>query len=237
MGEIGSLVGEAWRSFHESEFWRVFSSYDAQRSYAFIVAIVVISGSSYLGLVPFRRLHNETKTESLERTLRYRGRRPTTEEGKARRRNRQRRDAKAYATKTLMRILVIFVLGVIIPLGAVMAISVASPWLFPDGYALVDRQSLSPVIHPDGGQLVLFGLDLLAKGGLNDFFEVFDLRVGQLGHSPDNYLFSGYILVFRLVADLFVISLLVYAIRTFWAWRQVTAELDEGAEEDPDITE
>jgi len=93
------------------------------------------------------------------------------------------------------------------------------------------------VVHPDGGQLALFGLDLLAKGGLNDFFEVFDLRVGQIGHSPDNYLFSSYVLVFRLVADLFVISLLVYAVRTFWAWRQVTAELDGGAEEDPDVME
>ena len=237
MGELGSIAGDFWHTLYESEFWHVVSSYEAQRSYAFVVAILVMSGSSYLGLAPFRHLHNQTKTESLKKQLNYRGRRPTTAEGKARRRNRQKQDAKAYAAKTLGRILLIFLLGVVVPLGTVMAISMSSAWLFPDGYALIDRQSLSPVIQPDGGQLVLFGLDLLAKGGLNDFFEVFDLRVGQVGHSPDNYLFSGYVLMFRLVADLFVISLFVYAIRTFWAWRQVTAELDQGAADDSSVTE
>jgi hypothetical protein len=64
-----------------------------------------------------------------------------------------------------------------------------------------------------------FAIDLFLKGGLNDVIEVFELDFGSVRHAADNHLYASVILLFRLVADLFVISLIFYTARTSWNWR------------------
>lgn len=178
---------------------------------------------------PLRALHNETTLENLLKRLRISGTKPTRAQTIEAQKQRKLEHARAYSAASIGRIAYTFVLGVGVPFAAVLIITAQGSWLFPQAPVLVDALTRSHIAHPDTAQLTAFAVDLFLKGGLNDVIEVFELDFGSVRHASDNLLYASYILLFRLVADLFVLSLIFYAGRTAVNWRTASRRVMQDA--------
>jgi len=222
-------LATAWQAITDSALYQALVSEQARRVYVFALAFAISLFSVYTARKPFIRLHRSTSIDTLRRVLTYRGSKPSTPRGIARRRQRIRDDARAYSMTSLGRIGLIFALGVIVPLISVLTIAWIAPFLFPGHAVLIDADTRQAIDTPAVGDLAVFTVDMILKGALNDVAEVYELNFGAVRHASDNILFGLYVLMFRLVADFFVIGLILYAGRTLWNWHSVTAGFDKSA--------
>tara|TARA_R110002073_G_scaffold108051_1_gene242884 strand:+ start:206 stop:895 length:690 start_codon:yes stop_codon:yes gene_type:complete len=114
--------------------------------------------------------------------------------------------AKAFANSTLLSLsrqasLLIFS-GIVVP-GAVMAsIAVHQDWLLPGPPALIADGAESAVEVVSSADIAIFISDQALRGALSDTFEVFDLSLSRVTNNPDNTIFSGLVLFYRLLSAL-----------------------------------
>ncbi|TGY90065.1 hypothetical protein E5163_02755 [Marinicauda algicola] len=225
MEDVLALLAGLVEAVRSSRVYEGLTSYTAQRIYA-LAGMLLITGLAVLTAIgPLRGLHRETDYETLVKRLKIPGPEPSRAATIAAQKARKLETARDYAQCTIGRIAITALLGVVLPFAAILTVTWQGGWFFPGQPVLVEAGSRTPIPHPDAGQLSAFGLDLLLKGGLNDVIETFEWEIGQVRHAATNYPYATLILLFRLVADLFVISLLFYAGRTALNWRRASAEV------------
>ncbi len=215
-------MGDIAQSIMESELVGQLTTAAMQRVYAFALAVLVTGLAVRIAYPLLRFLHNQTRYDELVRRMRIPGPEPTRAATIAAQRARKLNTARSYSAKTIGTIILVFLLGVGVPFASVMTVTWYGDWLFPGMPVLIDAVSREPVEAPNLTQLAGFAADLFVKGGLNDLFEVFEWEIGQLRHASDNWGYSSFILLFRVVADVFVLSLVFYAGRTLWHWRRAS---------------
>jgi hypothetical protein len=114
--------------------------------------------------------------------------------------------ARAFANSTLLSLsrqtgLLIFS-GIVVP-GAVMAsIAIHQDWLLPGPPALIADGSESAIGIIPYADVAIFISDQALRGALSDTFEVFDLSLSRVTNNPDNTIFSGLVLFYRLLCAL-----------------------------------
>ena len=114
--------------------------------------------------------------------------------------------ARAFANSTLLSLsrqtsLLIFS-GIVVP-GAVMAsIAVHQDWLLPGPPALIADGAESAIGVVPYADVAIFISDQALRGALSDTFEVFDLSLSRVTNNPDNMIFSGLVLFYRLLCAL-----------------------------------
>ncbi len=148
------------------------------------------------------------KTESLERQARW-----------------KRDHASSILRLKLMDSFYAMALGVGVPLAAFCFITLYPEWFVIDGVLWRDARTNSILTEPTGVQMALFFADQALKGGLNDVFEVFQLSVSTMTNDPTNFGYAGVVLAFRMIMDVFVLSLVIFALSAITAWRDVMGEL------------
>lgn len=218
-------MGEIWQSILDSDAARALSTVTMQRAYAFAAALLLTGLAVRIAYPLLRFLHNHTRYHALLARLRIPGPAPSRAASIAAQRKRKLETAREYSAHTIGTILLVFLLGVGVPFAVVMTVTWQGSWLFPDMPVLIDAVSREPVETPSLAQLAGFAADLFLKGGLNDLFEVFEWEIGQLRHASTNLGYSGFILLFRVIADVFVLSLVFYAGRTLWHWRRASIQV------------
>ncbi len=207
------------KSISESQVYKAATTPFALRLYAFLgLAIITIVAVRY-AIQLFRVLHNETRFETLLKELRIPGPRPTREESIQAQLERRMERVQRYISQTTSKISLTMLFGVVVPLSAVLIITLYGNWFFPYSPILIDRGSGAPISNPSTVQITKFALDLFIKGGLNDFSEGFNWNIGQVSNATSNTLFTFFVIGFRITADLFVATLVFYVVRTMWNWR------------------
>lgn len=229
--DTGDSFSNWIQALAESEVYLMLTSYAAQRIYAVALIGTAFAVAVWLGIWPLRKLHGETKYDTLLGDIMIPGPEPTRAESIAAQKARKLKKAKSYTRRAASYIAAAGILGVVVPLSLVLIIAATGSWFFPNAAVLMDRSTDLDILSPSPSQLVMFGLDILLKGGLNDFAEVFELSVTPISHVSNNWMFAFFVLAFRLSADVFVLALVGYSIRTYWNWRRVARDVTRQAAE------
>jgi hypothetical protein len=212
------------KTLSESQVYKAATKPFALRLYAFIgLAIITIIAVRY-AIKLFTLLHNETRFETLLKELRIPGPRPTREESIQAQLERRMERVQRYISQTTSKISLTMLFGVIVPLSAVLIITLYGNWFFPHSPVLIDRGSGAPILNPSTLQITKFALDLFIKGGLNDFSEGFNWNIGQVSNATSNILFTIFVIGFRIAADLFLFTLLYFLWRTWRNWKAANRE-------------
>lgn len=127
-----------------------------------------------------------------------------------------RRDARNEVLKSFARqlgVTAFFVMG--IPLAGLAVVTIASDWFFAGQPLFVDRLTGDPVGQPSNIQLGLFILDQLLKGALLDFMEVFRVQFSAIENSTTNWPYSGLVLGFRVLLDVYALAMIAKLLRAF----------------------
>lgn len=225
MQDVVDFLIAAWGAVSVSAAYLALTSDQALRAYALAGVFLASAWAVWTAMKPLRGLHQETKLEHLLARLRIPGPRPTRRQSIEAQMERKLSEAECYAATTSARIGLTFLLGVAVPFSAILLVTACGDWFFPTMPVLVDIASQTAIHHPSAAQLGTFALDLFLKGGLNDVIEVFELDIGTVRHAASNLPYAGLILLFRFVADLFVVSLVFYALRTGYNWRQAARQV------------
>lgn len=102
----------------------------------------------------------------------------------------------------------IVVAGAILPGGLLAVVALWQDWLLPGPPALLIDGA--PFIPAEAGlrELALFVTHQALSGGLADTFEVYRLTFTQLESNPDNLTYSGFVVLYRLMAGTAMAALL-----------------------------
>lgn len=63
-------------------------------------------------------------------------------------------------------------------------------------------------------QIILFIGDQAMRGALNDFIEVFEISITEVSHNSSNWIFSSFILLYRMLTGVAMVALVVATIKT-----------------------
>lgn len=204
----------------------------ALRSYAVLAGTAILALSFYRAWKDYRALREIDPHDML--TPETRGRLPSTIRGWAK---RARKDAEHVKYK--FRTLVygasrIALLGVGVPTVLLVFLTAYYTWFEPGAIAVIDERGM-PVTEPGFADASIFVGGALAKGLFFDLIEVFQIPVSRFTNFSDNWVFSAAVLVYRAVANLFLVFVPFYL---FSAWRamkvvesDIQARADEGKSE------
>ncbi len=124
----------------------------------------------------------------------------------------------------IVEVAIVVCLGIVVPTAAFVALIVYSGWLFGTEAVLLNAYG-DGIPVPPWPELTIFVLDQLFRGGLNDLAEVFRIGFSPLTNNPTNYPFSLAVFAYRLACDIFVLALVFFSVRAWWAWRSATERL------------
>ncbi len=234
MDDLINNVAEVLRAISQSQVYKTATTPFALRLYAFLGLAFLMFFTVRYAIRLFRTLHNETRIEVLLEQLTILGRPPTREEAIQAQLERRLESVKNYISKTTKKISLTMLFGVIVPLSVVLIIALYGSWFFPNSPVLIDRNSGAPIINPTMFQIAEFALDLFVKGGLNDLSEGFNWDIGQVSNATSNFLFTAFVTVFRIVADLFVLTLLYFLYRTWQNWNDANSKAMQLAKQMPE---
>ncbi|MFN3834557.1 MAG: hypothetical protein ACK4NO_01515 [Glycocaulis sp.] len=115
---------------------------------------------------------------------------------------------KNWRKDSIRQAVLILFFAVFVPGCLLVLLVYAAEFLFPGAEPLVKNTNLGSVSL---GDIIIFVADQTLRGGLSDAFEVFDLRVTDIGLNPENTLFAAFVLVHRTLAGItgIVIGLLL----------------------------
>ena len=224
MGGVFDFLRKIAAEIQANPLYQAVTSYDAQRAYALIALVSASALCIWFAVRLLKRLHNDTRLPTLINQLKIPGRQPSRDEAIQRQKERRLEVSRRFTAQTTTRIARTAGLGVFIPFSSLLIVTAFGDWFFPAGPVLVERATGEPIRDPTAFQLALFATDLFLIGGFNDVFEVFEINLGQAAHASSNLVYAVLILAFRIVADLFVLTLVFYTGRTFWNWRLANKE-------------
>ena len=185
----------------------------------------------------FRQLHQKTSAGHIRAEIRIPGPAPTREETIEIQRVKKQEGLKRHTKQILWEVLKIGVLGIGLPLAMLVLITMKSHWFFLGSPVLIDAAVGTPIAHPDGVQLLLFFVDQLLKGSLNDLIEVFDINIANflgvnavmITNNPAIVSFSLSVFIFRMIVGVYAFALLLYLLRTLWLRNYVGLEVSMSA--------
>jgi len=233
MDDLINNVAEVLRAISQSQVYKTATTPFALRLYAFLGLAFLTTIAILYAIKLFRILHNETRFEVLLKQLRIPGPRPTREETIQAQLDRRVESVKKYISQTTSKIAITMVLGVFLPLAVILIITSYGSWFFPDSPVLVDRNSGASISNPSTFQMIVFATDLFLKGSLNDILEGFNKDIGQVSYATSNVLYTIFIILFRMAADLFVATLLFYTVRIMWNWNAANRKAMRLAKQTP----
>lgn len=70
-------------------------------------------------------------------------------------------------------------------------------------------------------QIILFIGDQAMRGALNDFIEVFEISITEVSHNSGNWIFSSFILLYRVLTGVAMVALVVATIKTVLGQRML----------------
>jgi len=224
MDDFLNNVLEVLKAISQSQVYKTAIAPFALRIYAFIgLATITIIAVLY-AIKLFRLLHRETRFETLLGKLKIPGPRPTKEKSKQAQLQRRKDTVKKYVSQTTSKIVITLILGVFLPLAVILIITIYGSWFFPNTPVLVDRNTGASIANPSSFQIIVYATDLFLKGSLNDFLEGFNKNIGPVSYATSNILYTIFVILFRMAADLFVATLVFFVVRTMWNWKAANRE-------------
>ena len=182
-----------------------------------LLTSVTLAVREYVGLVSVRRDPKAAlKRDRLPSTVRA-GRLPSTVRGWSK---RNRRDKELITTRfngILYGTALLALFGVVVPGVLLFLLSVNYGWLDPGAAALATVHSNEPVYSPTVSETLLFIVDVALRGALLDAIEVFGIQLAALTNVPANLKFSLAVLLYRGLANAFILFIPVFIIEVWLA--------------------
>ncbi len=188
------------------EFWWAIAepqliSDAALRLYALTALAALTTMAAIYGYCAKKKV---TKLERAALHLEFRGAVPQREESiELRKRALAARAAKALEPfrSPLWKLLIV---GITVPTVAFVVITANYNWFDPNGIPFSDLSDKLPQQNADRMMLTYFVLNQLGHGVLFDTLEVFDFDMTAITNNPQNYWFSGVVLLYRTLIGFFV---------------------------------
>jgi hypothetical protein len=153
---------------------------------------------------------------------RYRGRPPVL----ARTKRRREREVAAFRRgrwrDVWRRVGKLLLLGIVLPTAMLAAGAHWYSWFDAEHTPFIVAATHQPISGLSVGQMAMFLLDELMRGGFLDVLEVFDVRPYFVTHNPDNYVFSGAVLAYRTFVAIFEPTVIWFWLRAWWIAREVS---------------
>lgn len=111
--------------------------------------------------------------------------------------------------------------GIVIPGITLALIAYYQQWFLPGPPALLLQTDAGVQVASQPWQLFYFIVDQSLKGGLSDTFEVFDLAITRVTNNPENVVYSGFVLFYRVIAGAVVVTILYANARMILGLRHV----------------
>ncbi|MBX3491336.1 MAG: hypothetical protein KF899_00085 [Parvibaculum sp.] len=204
---------------------------DAHRVLALSAGFSILSVSLYLALREYLALKEIRRDPSAALDPTRPGRLPSTVKGWSR---RAKNDAEIVSTRfraLLQGSVRLTILGIVVPTVLLMMLALGYTWVEPGGVAVINAQTGDPVITPNIFEALSFVAGALLKGLLFDIIEVFAINVSMLTHSPDNLFFSSAVLLYRVLANLFIVFVPVFLLAVWRATDSARKEIERRAQE------
>ena len=211
-----------WGDILSLDIWPALASPAARFWYSWAGLGLIVSGSVVWAVHDL----NKSLRSGAREVPSFRGRPPVRNDARKRRAAKIRQHMNGFLTHTAL----IGVRLVVIPVLSLVIITVFADWFFNGHAVLVDRQSGAPVAHVGGGQLTLFVADTLFKGAVFDIAEVFRIELAAVQNDTRNWVFSGYLVLVRLLLDAFALSLIVTAVTSAWRLNRAASAVEQTTE-------
>lgn len=180
------------------------SSPGAVYIYSWIAFVTIVAGSVLFGALYYKRAESRLD-DDLRAVLIKRGPRPTREEA-----IRARKEARNRVLKTFLRqIATSAIFIILVPFAGLIVISLFRSWFFGSDPIFVSRSTGEIVTDPGTVQLILYFLDHLLKGLFFDVMEVFRIQFSALQNANDALVYSGFLVLFRMLVDLYAVGLVL----------------------------
>lgn len=170
----------------------------AIRIYVLCAATIILATSIWYAA----RLSAELRVMSAAAfTYKRKGRKPESKAAIERARQRLLDYRKDMRRNYIKLTWAFFICGFLIPSIGLYAGTTYYDWFDPGASPLITRDGTQATASTL--QLICFVMDQLFRGALQDFFEVFNLNTIEFTNDPDNYAFSTFIFLYRLVVGTF----------------------------------
>lgn len=187
--------------------WQLITSEMAQRLY-------VVSLSAGVLLASLRRAYNHKAIlDEITETyfeVSFPGRVPTNPKSIHKRDIREAEIRHVRVVALWRRLAELVVLGVVVPSAFLGAATIWYDWFDPSQSPLVLQGSGEPVRAPPTQQLIMYIADQILRGGLFDFFEVFNFNIASLTNNTRAYAYSTGLVFFHLYVESFMLFGLLY---------------------------
>jgi hypothetical protein len=208
-----------WREVMALDIWPALASPTARFWYSWSGLGLFVSGSVIWAVYDLRQF----LSSGANQVPSFRGRPPVRDDARKRRAAKIRQHMHDFLTRTGL----IGVRLVVVPVLALVVITVFADWFFNGHGVLVDRQSGASVAHAGTGQLALFVADTLLKGAVFDIAEVFRIDLAAVQNDTSNWVYSGYLVLVRFLLDGFALSLIVNAVTSAWRLNRAAAAAEQ----------
>lgn len=191
--------------------WPQLTSDEAIRIYALAALFILTASAAFFGYFAKKKL---TDLEKAALNLSFRGPDPKHEDRIEKREESLQTRAAGELKPFRSALWKLLTTGLIIPTIIFVIVSMNYNWFDPVGLPFIDTADKIPLQTADDTTLTLFALNQFFHGALFDVLEVFNINAVAITNNPNNYWFSGAVLLYRSLISAFIVAL-------FLGWAQI----------------
>lgn len=195
---------------HAAVWWLqvypIISSAEAVRLYVLVALFLLIATAARGGYIAKRKL---TKLEREALNVKFPGPDPHKENSKDKRKAALDARAAEKLEPFWCALWKLLGAGLAVPTIIFVLVTMNYSWFDPTGLPFLSLMDKLPLRTVNDETITYFMLNQFSHGALFDFLEVFDINMVTVANNPDNYWFSGIVLLYRTLISAFIVALAI----------------------------